>query len=120
MRFLADENFPGPAVHALRAAHFDVGWVAEDERAIDDEAVLARSIRESRVLLTFDKDFGELAFRRRMPAHSGVVLFRLPDQSLDAVVRIVLQAISSNHPWQGSFAVVTDGRIRIRSLRSPD
>ena len=90
-------KFSRPAVHALRAAHFDVAWVAEDERAIDDETVLARSNRESRVLLTFDKDFGELAFRRRVPAHAGVVLFRLPDQSLEAVVRIVMQAISSNH-----------------------
>jgi predicted nuclease of predicted toxin-antitoxin system len=61
MRFLADENFPGDAVTALRTSGQDVLWIRTDAPGITDQDVLARSLKDARVLLTFDKDFGELA-----------------------------------------------------------
>jgi predicted nuclease of predicted toxin-antitoxin system len=61
MRFLANENFPGAAIEALRAAGNDVAWIRVDAPGSSDPEVLARAAREERVLLTFDKDFGELA-----------------------------------------------------------
>lgn len=60
MRFLASENVPGDAVARLRDAGHDVAWVREDAPGSRDEEVLARAISESRILRTFDKDFGEL------------------------------------------------------------
>jgi predicted nuclease of predicted toxin-antitoxin system len=57
MRFLADENFPGDAVIALRAVGHDVLWIRTDAPGITDQDVLARSLKDARVLLTFDKDF---------------------------------------------------------------
>lgn len=71
MRLLADENFPLPAVSALREAGFDVGWIAETNPGALDDEVLAECISERRTLLTFDKDFGELAYRRRLPSDCG-------------------------------------------------
>ena len=59
MRFLADENFPGAAVAALRAAGHDVAWIGMEAPGGSDPEVLARAAREER-MLTFDKDFGEL------------------------------------------------------------
>jgi predicted nuclease of predicted toxin-antitoxin system len=68
MRFLADENFPGDAVTALRTSGQDVLWIRTDAPGITDQDVLARSLKDARVLLTFDKDFGELAWRSGLPA----------------------------------------------------
>jgi predicted nuclease of predicted toxin-antitoxin system len=61
MRFLADENFPGSAVTALAAAGHDVVWVRVAAPGTTDRDVVAWAAREERIVLTFDKDFGELA-----------------------------------------------------------
>jgi len=81
MSFLADENFPRPALEALRKAGCEVFSVAEECSGIDDEEVAALCERRQSILLTFDKDFGELIFsprpsggqrRRPLPYHAGV------------------------------------------------
>jgi predicted nuclease of predicted toxin-antitoxin system len=61
MRFLANENFPGTAVKALEMAGNDIVWVRAAAPGCSDQEVLAWAAREERILLTFDKDFGELA-----------------------------------------------------------
>jgi hypothetical protein len=70
----ANENFPGQAVHALRENGHDVLWMAEQGPRTADVDVLALADAEGRLLVTFDKDFGELAVRRRLRATSGIVL----------------------------------------------
>ena len=77
MRLLANENFPLDAVEALRADGHNVAWIREDSRGISDDKVLLRAQEENRIVVTFDKDFGELAFRSKLPAQSGVILFRI-------------------------------------------
>src|SRR5664280_2573276 len=72
MRFLANENIPAVAVAALQAAGHDVVWVAVASPDSDDRQVLSQAAVEQRLILTFDKDFGELAFRSGLPAGSGV------------------------------------------------
>jgi predicted nuclease of predicted toxin-antitoxin system len=116
MTFLADENFPRPAIEALRDAGFDVAWISEGQSGATDERVLARASAEGRTLLTFDKDFGELAFRRGLPAECGVVLFRLVPQTPAEVARIAAAAIRSPRTWAGHFSVVTRQRIRMTPL----
>ena len=83
MRLLADENIPGEAVAALRVAGHDVAWIRVDQPGSSDRDVLARAQEENRILLTFDKDFGEFAWRERLPAACGVMLFRLPMPGAD-------------------------------------
>ena len=63
MRFLAHENFPVDAVTQLKAAGHDIVWVRTAAPGMKDEDVLAWAAREARIVLTFDKDFGELAWR---------------------------------------------------------
>jgi predicted nuclease of predicted toxin-antitoxin system len=67
MRFLANENFAGAAVQALAAAGHDVAWVRTAAPGMVDPDVLAWAVREGRILLTFDKDFGELARASGLP-----------------------------------------------------
>jgi Domain of unknown function (DUF5615) len=71
MKFLADENFPRPALLLWRDAGNDVRSVAEENPGLSDEAVAEICELDARVLLTFDKDFGELIFRRGLPARRG-------------------------------------------------
>jgi predicted nuclease of predicted toxin-antitoxin system len=78
MRLLADQNVPGDAVARLRAAGHDVAWVRLDAPGSPDADVLARAVGEGRILLSFDKDFGELAWRAGLPAAGGFILLRLP------------------------------------------
>ena len=78
MRFLGDENFPGAGVAALRRRGHDVLSIGEVSRGANDAAVLDLATREAGIILTFDKDFGELARKSKLPDACGVILFRIP------------------------------------------
>jgi hypothetical protein len=116
MRFLANENFPGDAVTALGAAGHDIVWVRTAAPGSKDEDILAWAMRESRVLLTFDKDFGELAWRFGLPASCGIVLFRLPMPAAAGVGATLAAKIGERTDWAGHFTVIEPGRIRMRPL----
>jgi predicted nuclease of predicted toxin-antitoxin system len=116
MRILANENFPRKAVDLLREGGMDVQWVREFCPGMKDEHVLAAAIAESRVLVTFDKDFGELAFKSKLPSTCGIVLFRIHKQSPDILARRIIDFLSSRKDWGGHFAVVEDDRIRMTAL----
>ncbi|MFN0169828.1 MAG: DUF5615 family PIN-like protein [Bryobacteraceae bacterium] len=119
MTFLADENFPRPALDALRKAGWDVLSIAEECPGISDEEVAALCAQQHRILLTLDKDFGELIFRRGLSAGSGVVLFRFTPESPEEAAELALGLVGSQADLSGSFCVVTRDRIRVRPLK-PD
>lgn len=116
MRILANETFPGEAVDALRDRGHDMAWVRMDAPGSTDAEVLARAQAESRLLVTLDKDFGELAFRALHPAAKGIVLFRLSAPSPGRFARAVVAALESRDDWSEYFAVVEDRRIRMTPL----
>lgn len=118
MRFLANENFPGDAVAALRADGHDVIWIKTDAPSSRDVDVLAWAMRDSRILLTFDKDFGELAWHMGLPATCGIVLFRLPMPASDKAGEVLAARIAERDDWAGNFAVIAPGRIRMRPMKS--
>lgn len=117
-RLLADQNVPGGVVAALRQQGHDVAWVLEDAPGSPDPEVLERAQHDGRALVTFDKDFGELAFHRGLAASVGIVLFRITLTSPEHAVRVALAAFASRAEWAGQFAVVEDDRIRLRALPS--
>ena len=116
MRFLADENFPGAGVAALKAAGHDVLWVRLTAPGAADTDVLAMAADQSRILLTFDKDFGELAARSELPAGCGVMLFRMPPPRSEPAGRRLALRIGARDDWAGQFSVIEPGRIRMRHL----
>ncbi len=115
-RFLADENFLGDAVTALREAGHDIVWIRTDAPGSTDRQVLTRAVAERRILLTFDKDFGDLAYRCRLPATCGIVLFRISLPSPSIAVHLIKTILQSRNDWAGHFSVVEENRLRMRAL----
>ena len=114
MRLIVDESTGAAVVADLRTAGHDVLAVAGAMPQADDAAILEHAEREARVLLTNDKDFGELAFRAGL-GHAGILLLRLHDDVPSRrveVVRAVLARWADRLP--GSFAVATEQGIRFR------
>jgi len=113
MRFLVDEC-TGPAVAKwLRSSHHEVFSVYDEVRGLDDESIIEKANRENYVLITNDKDFGELVFRKRKP-HKGVVLLRLEDERSEnkiAVLHRVLESYSDK--LSDNFIIVTEKTVRI-------
>ena len=116
MRICANENVPGDCVAALRQNGHDVLWIRETGRGSPDDAVLALAQSQERLLITFDKDFGELVYRRGAAASDGVVVFRLRKPSPDFVAKRVTQILESRGDWAGRFSVVDEHSIRMRHL----
>lgn len=116
MRWLCNENIPRHLVEELRRRGHDVVWIRERSPGIADVEVLAIAIRERRVCLTFDKDFGELAAAAVLPADCGVLLLRIqPRPSLNSSAEIAA-AIDARADWAGHFSVLEPGRVRMRPL----
>jgi predicted nuclease of predicted toxin-antitoxin system len=116
VRLIADENVPGEAVAAMRQAGHDVTWIRTDAPGSSDADILDRAQREDRIVVTFDRDFGELAFRSGLPARSGVILFRLPVPKPAQAAALIVATLASRDDWAGHFSVVEPGRIRMRLL----
>jgi predicted nuclease of predicted toxin-antitoxin system len=118
MNLLANENCPRLIVDSLAAAGHDVLWMRTAAPGLPDPDVLARAVAETRVLVTFDKDFGELAFHYGLPATCGIVLLRISLADPIAAAALVVRALASRTDWPGHFSTVTDRRIRMRALPS--
>src|SRR6185436_14576058 len=111
MRILANENFPLDAVVSLRAAGHDVWWVRSEAPGVTDREVLNRAALDDRLIITFDKDFGELAFHSRLPVETGIVLFRMQAPSSVQLATFVSRVLNSRDDWFGNFAVVDRFRV---------
>lgn len=113
MKLLADENMPQSAVHLLRQRGHDVRWVRTDCAGISDEEVLKLAQNDKRILVTFDKDFGELAFKSKLPTSSGIVLFRLDIRPPDQLAQKICAVLERRTDWSGHFSVIGEDRIRM-------
>jgi len=116
MRFLADEGVDAAIVSALRSDGHDIQWMAEELEGSTDDVVLDAAARDARILITEDKDFGELVFRQRLH-HRGVVLVRVDGIANERKGWIVAQAIGKYHTrLAGAFTVIQHATIRIRGM----
>lgn len=116
MKFVADECCDALLVHGLRSDGHDVVYVKEIAPGSDDNSVLQMAAGQQRVLLTEDKDFGELVVRLKLPAY-GLVLLRMnPADSVTKLARLrhLLQHHASCLP--SSLVVLGEKRARFRSL----
>jgi len=114
MNFVADENMDRQIVDRLRQNGHQVLYVAEMDPSIPDDEVIVTANQDAALLLTSDKDFGELVFRQGRITH-GVVLIRLAGLSPILKAEIVSNAIGQHvAELPNAFAVITPGVIRIR------
>lgn len=95
MRFLANENVPPRTVRRLRSAGHDISAIAEESPGITDTAVIQQAIREDRIILTFDRDYGELIFVHDVSSPPGLVYIRRSPASSAETAEIVLRVLAS-------------------------
>ncbi len=117
LRVLADEKVPGEAIDALRRLGHGVVWIRTYSPGSSDETILKQAQAEKRLVITFDKDFGELAFHRGLPASSSIVLFRVSTPSPAYTTALIVAALQSRPECAGYFSVVENDRIRMTPLR---
>ena len=116
MRFLADESCDGAVIRGVRDAGHDVRSVRDTMRGATDRSVLDAALRERRLLLTEDKDFGELVFAGGVPS-LGVLLLRYPHGARSRLARKIIGVIAlRGAELPGAFVVIGPSRTRIRRI----
>ena len=118
MKFLVDECCDAVLIGHLRGAGHDVSYVAETAGGITDDEVLRMAFDQDRILVTEDKDFGNLTVRFGKPTH-GLIILRLPDaRGVEKWAR--LSALLEKFPdrLHGYCVAVTPEVFRFRSLRT--
>ena len=115
MNLLADEGVERQIVERLRRDGHTILYIAEMEPGIQDDVVLDRANQLTALLVTTDKDFGELVFRERRLSSGGVVLIRLAGLSAERKAETVSKAFEERGAeFTQAFTVISPGRIRIR------
>jgi predicted nuclease of predicted toxin-antitoxin system len=114
MNILADEGFDKPIVDLLRKNGFSVLYILETNRGANDDVILAMANKDKRILITQDKDFGELVFRLKN-VHYGVILIRLEGYKPGLKAEIVLNLLNKHKTnLIEAFTVIQPNAIRIR------
>jgi predicted nuclease of predicted toxin-antitoxin system len=117
MKLIADENIDRAIVLQLRADGHEVSWICEISPSVSDEVVLEQAILLGAVLITEDKDFGELVYRRKL-AHLGVILLRLEGLDSTSKAQLLSDLIRDNSDQlPGAFTVVMPDSVRLRPGR---
>lgn len=113
MKFLANENYPFPSIKILRAHGYDVKYIAEANFGITDIAK-----NENRIILTLDKDYGELIFKHKSTAPPAVIFYRYKGVTPEFAGTILIEIL--NNPDIGLtniFTVIEQNNLRQRKYR---
>ncbi|KJR41591.1 protein of unknown function DUF82 [Candidatus Magnetoovum chiemensis] len=114
MKFLADESVDRHIVDLLQVSGFEVLYIAEINAGISDIEVLSIAKKENALLITADKDFGELVYRQGLMV-KGVILIRLAGLSPEIKSEITVSTVKEHiDELSKSFSVITHNAIRIR------
>jgi predicted nuclease of predicted toxin-antitoxin system len=114
MKFLLDESVELRLQPFLKTLGYDVTSVAKDYLyGLFDEDVLEIAAQEQRILITNDKDFGELIFRHHL-SHHGVILLRMKGTDIEAKRTRLQEVITEYADQLSQFLVVTPKSVRVR------
>ena len=117
MKFLVNENVPVASVVLLRQRGMDVTYVAEDFPSEADTAIMQTAHNQDRIIITFDRDYGELIFKRLQPVPAGILFLRFDPTYPTEPGEIVLNLIESKSiSLLGRFTVVERDKLRQRPL----
>lgn len=107
MKFITDENLGIKVPKYLKGLGFEVISAIEVALSKPDTDILRLANKENRILLTTDKDFGELVFKDKL-VHSGVILLRLKDESVENKKKVLIRELTSGKKFEGKFTRVRD------------
>jgi predicted nuclease of predicted toxin-antitoxin system len=114
LKFLIDVGVGKKVEQWLSASDHDVKTVRALDPKLPDHRILQIAARENRIVVTMDKDFGEMIFRAEQ-THAGVLLLRLDDATSDEKVRVVSEIVQNYaDKLVGKFSVYQSGRLRTR------
>ena len=114
MKIVADESVDYGIITELRNSGYEILSIEDSYKGIDDEEVLSVSLKQKSLLLTEDKDFGELVYRLNK-AHIGIILIRLSGLELELKNEIILKSLKENlNIMNNSFSVISANQTRIR------
>ena len=116
MRFLADENISNKVVNALKSKGIDIVPIKEFASSLSDETVLETANVQNRILITFDADFGELVFRKKLKA-KGVILLKFTPKSSQHTLETIANVLATQAKIEGHFLIVKEKRIRVLRLK---
>ena len=116
MKLLADENIPARALELLKVQGVDVVSVLTIGVGLDDRDVLRAANEDQRVLVTFDKDFGDLVFRSGTQTR-GVVLLRFTPSSPEQIAGKLKALLESGMEVEHHFVVLDEERVRFTPIR---
>jgi predicted nuclease of predicted toxin-antitoxin system len=119
MRFLADESCDFCVARALRDAGHDVVAVIDVARGAEDSAVIDIAIRQQRIFVTEDRDFGQLLYAAGRPA-CGVILLRFPSSARAGLPKAVVNLVANHgEKLRNRFVVIQPGRVRFGASLEP-
>jgi predicted nuclease of predicted toxin-antitoxin system len=119
-RVLANENIPFPAIRLLRERGVDVAAIAESMPGATDDQVMALARDEGRILLTFDRDYGELVFSRGHAPPPAILYLRQEPFAARRAGELVLELLAQSDGIMGFFVVVSEQSIRRRRMPQVD
>lgn len=112
MRFLVDECTGSKVAEWLRDENHEVFSVFDEARGMTDDEVLAKALSENWILITNDKDFGEMVFRERRK-HHGVIFLRLDDERATNKIEVLRQLLENySEKLPEVFVVATETKVR--------
>ncbi|HLA95028.1 MAG TPA: DUF5615 family PIN-like protein [Pyrinomonadaceae bacterium] len=115
--FLANENISRTTVDILRESGHNIVWVADSFPSIKDETVLSLARLENRIIITFDSDYGELIYGKKMSPPLGVIYLRLNTSDPAEPAQLILKYLSVlANIFDGRFSVLTKNGVRYKLL----
>jgi len=116
MKLLANENFPLTSVQILKESGYDIIYIGTDFSGILDSEVMQIAIAEMRTILTFDRDYGELIFRKGFKPAKGVIYLRWNDFKPDEPGNYLRDLfVKGEFNFDGKLTVISENTIRQRS-----
>jgi len=112
LTFLADVNIEKLIIDELRNMGYDIKWIAEENCRLEDTEIVEIACKENRILLTNDKDFGEIVFRQKLVS-SGIILFRIKGQNVTKKLKLLKKLLTFyKNKIEKHFIVITINKFR--------
>lgn len=116
MKFIANENIPLASVKVLRDSGYEVFAISEESPGISDVEVLKKACSNRLIVITFDRDYGELIFKNKHLPPAGIVYLRFMPDYPEQAAEILLKIIENGILLEDKFTIIDSNKLRQRNL----